>query len=379
MSIYLDNAATTKVLPEVKEEINKYLSDLYANPSSIHEFGIEAKEVLTKARTMIAESIGSEINEIIFTGSGTEANNFALKGLFFNNFPEKNHIVTTAIEHDCVLNACGWLESRGAEVTYLKVDENGFVNPEELEKAITEKTFIVSIMHGNNEIGTIQDLALLAKICHDKGVLFHSDACQSFTKVPINVKEMQIDLLTINAHKIHGPKGVGALYVKKGIKISPLLHGGGQEFGLRSSTENVPGIMGFAKAVQIANFENVKKITTFRDNFIKKILEIDKVKLNGPTGEQRLCNNINVSFFMLEGELIQGELSKKGIFVSTGSACSSSSKATSHVMKAIECPMEYLHGNIRISISKETTEEELDEALKEIKIIVEKNNLKEIS
>src|SRR3989339_2053135 len=205
MSIYLDNAATTKVLPEVKEEINKYLSDLYANPSSIHEFGIEAKEVLTKARTMIAESIGSEINEIIFTGSGTEANNFALKGLFFNNFPEKNHIVTTAIEHDCVLNACGWLESRGAEVTYLKVDENGFVNPEELEKAITEKTFIVSIMHGNNEIGTIQDLALLAKICHDKGVLFHSDACQSFTKVPINVKEMQIDLLTINAHKIHGP------------------------------------------------------------------------------------------------------------------------------------------------------------------------------
>ena len=379
MSIYLDNAATTKVDPEVRKMMDIFHETHYANPSSVHQAGVEAKGYLDEARKIIASSIGAEsAGEVIFTGSGTEANNLVLKGLFFGS-SGKNHIITTKIEHDCVLNACGWLESRGAEVTYLKVDENGFVNPEELEKAITEKTFIVSIMHGNNEIGTIQDLALLAKICHDKGVLFHSDACQSFTKVPINVKEMQIDLLTINAHKIHGPKGVGALYVKKGIKISPLLHGGGQEFGLRSSTENVPGIMGFAKAVQIANFENVKKITTFRDNFIKKILEIDKVKLNGPTGEQRLCNNINVSFFMLEGELIQGELSKKGIFVSTGSACSSSSKATSHVMKAIECPMEYLHGNIRISISKETTEEELDEALKEIKIIVEKNNLKEIS
>ncbi|MBI2665855.1 cysteine desulfurase [Candidatus Woesearchaeota archaeon] len=375
MKIYLDNAATTRVDPKVRKEIDLFLDKFYANASSVHIMGLEAKRALEESRKTIAKAIGAQGNELIFTGSGTEANNLVMKGLFFQHFPQKDHIITTKIEHDCVLNACEWLESKGAKVTYLNVDSEGFVNLKELEGAITEKTFVVSIIHANNEIGTIQNIKTISEICKRKGILVHTDACQSFTKVPINVVDDNIDLMTINAHKIHGQKGVGGIYIRKGIKITPLLHGGGQEFNLRSSTENVPGIVGFAKAVEIASKKDVKNMEKLRDYFINKITKIPHVRLNGPKKENRLCNNINLSFFMLEGELVRDKLSKKGICVSTGSACSSSSTDVSHVMKAINCPMEYLHGNVRLSLSKYTTKEELDVVFKEIKKIIKENSM----
>jgi len=375
MRIYLDNAATTRVDPKVRKVMDIFLDKNYANASSIHVMGLEAKRVLEESRDKIAKVIGAQSKELIFTGSGTEANNFIMKGLFFQHFPQKDHIITTKIEHDCILNACGWLESKGAKITYLKVDSEGFVNLKELEETITEKTFVVSIIHANNEIGTIQNLKAISEICKRKGVFFHTDACQSFTKVPINVVDDGIDLMTINAHKIHGQKGVGGVYIRKGIKITPLLHGGGQEFNLRSSTENVPGIVGFAKAVEIASSKDVKKMERLRDYFINKIIKIPNVRLNGSKKENRLCNNINLSFFMLEGELVRDQLSKKGICVSTGSACSSSSTDVSHVMKAINCPMEYLHGNVRLSLSKYTTKDELDIVFKEIKNIIKENSM----
>ncbi len=371
MRIYLDNAATTIVDPRVKEEMDRYLEDEYGNASSVHKMGQAAKKAIDQARSTIAASIGAQATELFFTGSGTEANNLALKGLFFRHYPEKDHIITTAIEHDCILHTCEWLEGQGAKVTYLEVDEQGFIDCGELSAAITDKTMVVSIIHGNNEIGTIQDLQEISKICKSKDVLFHTDACQSFTKVPINVTSDGIDMMTINAHKIHGPKGVGALYMKEGIQLDPLLHGGGQEAGVRSSTENIAGIVGFAAAVNNASTLGIKQITELRDVFIKKILQNDKVRLNGPEGEKRLCNNINLSLFMIEGEQVREELDKKGIYVSTGSACSSSSTDVSHVMKAIRCPMEYIHGNIRLSLSRFTTKEELDTALKELQRIIQ--------
>ncbi len=378
MNIYLDNAATTSVDPAVEKAMQPFWSELFANASSVHAKGLEAKEKLTKARNTIASSISADSSEIVFTGSGTEANNFALKGLFLEMGPEKNHIVTSQIEHDCVLNACRWLETQGAEVTYLPVDEQGLVHPEDVKEAITNKTIVVSIIHGNNEIGAIQDIGAIANICKDKGVLFHTDACQSYTKVPIDVSEIPVDLMTINAHKIHGPKGVGGLFIRKGTKIQALLHGGGQEFNLRSSTENIAGITGFAKAVEIASKDDVEKMNTLRDAFIEKIEKLEGVRVNGARGDQRLCNNINLSFSMMEGEQLQSELSKRGIYVSTGSACSSSAKDVSHVMKAIKCPMEYLHGNIRLSISKHTTQDELDAAYDAIVEIVGENKMQAV-
>ncbi|HCU31990.1 TPA: cysteine desulfurase NifS [Candidatus Uhrbacteria bacterium] len=375
MKIYLDNAATTAIDRSVQKIINRISLKNFANASSVHTAGLEAKKNLENARQTIARSLNAEPKEIIFTGSGTEANNFVVKGLFFQNFPDKNHIITTQIEHDCILNACRWLETKGAEVTYLPVNEQGFVNPEDLKKAITDKTFLVSIIHGNNEIGTIQDLKTLSQICHEKGVLFHTDACQSYTKVPLNIKNDGLDLATINAHKIHGPKGVGGLFIKRGLKIQPLLHGGGQEFGLRSSTENLAGITGFAKAVELVKLKDIQKMSELRDWFIQEILKIEGARLNGPTGNNRLCNNINLSFFMIEGEMLRNELNRAGIFISTGSACSSSSQKTSHVIKAIGCPMEYIHGNIRISLSKYTTKKELMNAAKILKHLVQKNKM----
>ncbi|MCL5730070.1 MAG: cysteine desulfurase, partial [Candidatus Pacearchaeota archaeon] len=258
--IYLDNAASTMVDERVLKEMIPYFTERYANASSVHEMGKEAKNALEDSRKAIAKAIGANKDEIYFTSGGTESNNFALKGLFFSNFPWKNHIITTKIEHDCVLNTCKWLEARGARVTYLDVDEEGFVNPKDIEKAITDKTIAVSIIHGNNEIGTIQDLEEIGRICRAKKILFHTDACQSFTKVPLDVRKMSLDLVTLNAHKIHGPKGVGALYIRKGIEITPLLHGGGHEKGMRSGTENVPGIVGFAKAAEIAMRKDIEKM-----------------------------------------------------------------------------------------------------------------------
>ncbi len=370
--IYLDNAATTKVDERVAEAMMQYYVERYGNASSTHLKGEEARRAIEEAREAIANSIGARYKEIIFTGSGTEANNLAIKGLFFSNYPEKNHVITSKIEHDCVLNACRWLETQGAKVTYLDVDEKGFVNPLDVEKAITNKTFLVTIIHGNNEIGTIQDLRKIGEVCKKKGVLFHTDACQSFTKVPINVKKDNIDLMTLNAHKIHGPKGVGALYINPGIKITPLLHGGGQEFGLRSSTENVAGIVGFAKAFKISSSSDVKNMKKLRDYFIAELLKIPNTRLNGAEGDRRLCNNINVSFNNIEGEAIGSFLNAKKIYTSTGSACSSKSLEPSHVLVALGLKTLTANSSVRISISKYTTKEEVDYALEEIRKTVEK-------
>lgn len=372
--IYLDNAATTRVDDEVLKTMIPYFNEKYGNASSTHFMGREAKNALEKSRNTIAKAIGAKNNEIIFTSGGTESNNLALKGLFFwnkENETGKNHIITTKIEHDCILNTGKWLEKQGAKVTYLDVDSEGFVDLNELEKAITDKTIVVSVIQGNNEIGTIQDLEAIGKICRKKNVLFHTDACQSFTKTLLNVNKQNLDLVTLNAHKIHGPKGVGALYIRDGVKIVPLFHGGGHERKLRSGTENVSGIVGFAKAVEVAKKKDVEKMTKLRDKIIDGILRIPNTRLNGPR-EKRLCNNINVSFNNIEGESVGGYLETFGICTSTGSACASHSLETSHVLKAIGLPPVQSNSSIRISISKYTTEEEVNYFLEKLSSIIEK-------
>jgi len=336
-----------------------YFKDKYGNASSLHTRGQEAKRALESARTLIAKSINAEDDEIIFTSGGTEANNLALKGLFFAH-PLKKHIITTKIEHDCILSSCKWLEKQGVKVTYLDVDSEGFVNPKDVESAIRKDTLLVSIIHSNNEIGTIQDIEKIGKICRQKKVLFHTDACQSFTKVLINVKKQNIDLMTLNSHKIHGPKGVGALYIKRGIKIDPLSHGGSQEKALRSGTENISGIIGFAKAVSIAKKSHINHMTELRDILINGLKKIPGSKLNGPFGNKRLCNNINFSFKGVEGEAIGGYLDAYGISSSTGSACSSKSLEPSHVLLAIGLSPKDAHGSLRLSLSKFNTKEEIN-------------------
>ncbi len=371
-SIYLDNAATTQVDKKVVEAMLPYFSEKYGNASSHHLKGQEAKRVLEESRSIIARSISAKDDEIIFTSSGTESNNFALKGLFFANKDNgKNHIITTKIEHDCVLNSCKWLESQGAKVSYLDVDEKGFVNPTDVENTITPETFLVSIIHGNNEIGTIQDIEAIGRICKEKGVLFHIDACQSYTKTKIHVNKQNLDLVTLNAHKIHGPKGIGALFIRKDIKIIPLFHGGGHEKNLRSGTENIPAIVGFAKAVKLAKERDINYVINLRDKFIQGILEIPNTNLNG-LKEKRLCNNINVCFNNIEGEAIGGYLDAYGICSSTGSACSSNSLESSHVLKAIGKTDLQINTSIRLSLSKFNTEEEIDYVLKILNKIVEK-------
>jgi cysteine desulfurase len=371
--VYLDNAATTKVDERVFKEMSRYFSLEYANASSSHVKGIEAKRALERARKIIANSINALPEEIYFTSGGTESNNLALKGLFFSQGKDKNHIITTNVEHNCIQNTCKWLETQGAKVTYLKVNKKGFVNLEELEKIITSKSLVVSIIHGNNEIGTIQNLRTIGEICKKKGVLFHTDACQSYSKVEIDVKKMNLDLVTLNSHKIHGPKGVGALYIKKGIKITPLLHGGNHEGGIRSGTENVSGIVGFAKAVSIANKGDIRKMERLRNKIIEELLKIPNVKLNGANpleGEERLCNNINVSFGNIEGESIGGYLEDSGIYTSTGSACLSHNLKKSHVLEAIGLnPME-VNSSLRISISKFTSEKDVVYFLNNLKKVV---------
>jgi len=383
--VYLDNAATTRVDDDVVKEMIPYFSEKFGNASSQHFIGQEAKRALEDAREVIAKSIGASREEIIFTSGGTESNNFALKGLFFSlgmassnskefKGPQKNHIITTKIEHDCILNSCKWLQSQGAEITYLNVDKEGFIDLKELEECITDKTLVVSIIHGNNEIGTIQDLEEIGKICRKKGVYLHSDACQSYTKADIDVKKMNLGLLTLNSHKIHGPKGVGALYINKEIKsiITPLLHGGGHEFKLRSSTENIPGIVGFAKAVKTMNSKNVKEIKRLRDKLIDGILKIPNTDLNGPKGDKRLANNINVRFNNIEGEAIGGFLDSYGISSSTGSACASHSLEKSHVLTAIGLSHLQINSSIRLSLGKYNTEEEIDYVLDKLPVIIER-------
>ena len=376
-TIYLDNAATTPVDKNVVKAMEGFMLIAFGNASSSHVKGQEAKRALEEARHVIAKSMGAKDDEIYFTSGGTEANNWAIKGLFFANKKNKtgkNHIITTKIEHDCVLNACKWIEKQGGEVTYLDVDKEGKVNPVDVEKAITNKTILVSMIHGNNEVGTIQDIDKIGRICKDKGVHLHIDACQSYTKTDLNVRKTDVDLITLNAHKIHGPKGVGALYIREGIKIDPLLHGGGHEKGFRSGTENIPGVMGFARAVKNARSKHIKHMTILRDQLIKGILKIPNTKLNGPRGKDkdRLCNNVNVSFNNIEGEAIGGYLEAYGICSSTGSACSSHSLEASHVLKAMGLTDLQSNTSLRLSISKYTTKEEIEYVLDKLPKIVEK-------
>jgi cysteine desulfurase len=374
--IYLDNAATTKIDEKVLDAMLPFLKEKFGNASSQHSIGHESKYALENARKIIAKKINASPDEIIFNSGGTEGNNTILKGLWFQNQKEKtgkNKIITTKIEHDSVLNVCKWLETQGAEVTYLDVDNQGFVNLEQLRKEITPKTILVSIIHGNNEIGTVQNLEEIGKICKEKEVLFHSDACQSFTKVKLDAKKQNLDFLTLNSHKIHGPKGVGAIYKKQEVKIIPLLHGGGHEKKIRSGTENVAGIVGFGKAVEIAKSKDFDKMQKLQKKLIQEALEIPKITLNGPEpGSNRLQNNINLSFNNIEGEALGGYLENEGILASTGSACMSNTLQTSHVLKAIGLPPLGSNSSIRMTLSKYTTEEDIEYVLKKIPGIVKK-------
>tara|TARA_B100001079_G_C16390811_1_gene506721 strand:- start:414 stop:1559 length:1146 start_codon:yes stop_codon:yes gene_type:complete len=369
--IYLDNAATTIVDSKVIDTMLPYFKAKFGNASSQHFKGKEAKEALDKSREVIAKEINAKSEEIIFTSGGTESNNLALKGLFFSNYPKKNHIITTKIEHDSILNVCRFLEKQGVKVTYLDVDNEGFINIDDLKKTITEKTIVVSIIHGNNEIGTIQNLERIGEICKEREVLFHTDACQSFTKTEIDAKKQNLDLITLNSHKIHGPKGVGGLFIKNGITITPLFHGGGHERKLRSGTENISGIVGFSKAVEIINSKDIQKMEKLRDKLITGVLKISNTRLNGSI-KNRLCNNINISFNNIEGEAIGGHLENRGIYASTGSACMSNTLETSHVLKALGLPPLESNSSLRMSISKYTTDEEINYVLKELPKIVEK-------
>lgn len=369
--IYLDNAATTAVDKEVLKAMEPFFSEKYGNPSSLHELGTESRKAIEEARKTIAKSINARPSEIIFTSGGTEAVNLAIKGLAFAN-KQKNHIITTKIEHKCGLSCCKWLESQGFKATYLDVDKEGFISLDKLEKAITKQTLLVSIIHGNNEIGTIQDLEEIGKLCKKYNVYLHTDACQSFTKTEIDIIKQNISLASLNAHKIHGPKGIGALYIKEGIKLIPIQHGGGQERDIRSGTENVPAIVGFAKAVELTKPEHIKQMVKLRDNLIDGLLKMKGTKLNGPTKERRLCNNVNISFKGIEGEAIVQELSDKGICASTGSACSEKNLEASYVLMALGLSHEEADGSLRLSLSRYTTESDIDYVLKTMPAIVER-------
>ncbi len=371
MKVYLDNAATTPVAREVLEAMLPYLSEKFGNASSLHAWGREAREAMEKAREIIAKKLNVSPNEVIFTSGGTESNNFALKGIAFANKEKGKHIVTQKTEHACVLQTCKWLESIGFEVTYLDVDEYGMVSPEDVANAIRKDTILVSVMHANNEIGTVQPIEEIAKICKEHGVYFHTDACQSFTKLELDAERIGADLITVSSHKIYGPKGVGALIVREGVRITPFMHGGGHEFGKRSGTENVAGIVGFGKAVEIANKRHVEHTKRMRDLLEKRILEeIQNVKLNGHP-EERVCHIANFSFVGIEGEALLFRLDARGIACSTGSACSSHKLEPSHVLRAIGLSPEHAHGSLRFSTGRQNTEEEINYAVDVLKEEVE--------
>ena len=371
--IYLDYAATTPVDKRVLKEILPYFAEDFGNTMSLHSYGQEAKFALDQARQTMANMINAKPNEIVFTGSATESNNLAIKGVAMN-MPKGRfayHIIISAIEHPCIMEAAKFL-SRGFEVTIVPVDKNGFVDPKEIEKAIRPETVLVSVMHASNEIGTIEPIAEIGKICRERKVYFHTDASQSFGKIPIDVKKMNIDLLTASSHKIYGPKGAGLLYVREGIRIVPLFHGGGQESGLRSSTVNLPAVVGFAKATEICKSEmktENARLTKLRNKLIKGILKIDDAKLNGDP-KNRLANNVNVSFPYIEGESLIIQLDMHGIACSTGSACSSIKLEPSYVLLAIGLKPAQAHGSLRISLGRFTTEKEIDYFLKVLPPII---------
>ncbi len=369
MKAYLDNGATTQVAKEVAQSMQMMLTKKFGNPGSLHSFGEEAKAEMEKAREIIAKKINAEPSEIIFTSGGTESNNLAIRGIAYKG--QGKHIITSAIEHPSVLRTCEALEKEGFKINYLSVDKEGFIDLKKLEEAITPQTVLVTIIHANNEIGTIQDIESIGKICDAKNVTFHTDAVQSFTKVPIDVKDMNISLMSLSAHKIHGPKGIGALFIRKGVRLKPLFTGGEQENKIRAGTENTSGIVGFGKAVEISKEKDVEKMKQLRDKLIKGLEKIPDTIINGPRGEKRLANNVNASFKYVEGESLLYHLDGKGIAVSTGSACSSHSLSPSHVLISIGLKPEVAHGSLRLTISRYTTKEEIDYSIKTLKEVVE--------
>ncbi len=378
--IYLDHAATTPVKPQVLEAMLPYFSDKFGNASTIYSVGRESKKALEEAREKVATALGVMPREIFFTGSGTEADNWAIKGTAYANKDKGRHIITTSIEHHAVLHACQYLESDGFKVTYLPVDENGLVSPQQVLDAITPETILISIMFANNEIGTIQPIGEIGKIAREKGIIFHTDAVQAVGNIPINANDLNVDLLSLSGHKFYGPKGVGALYIRKGVKIASFLHGGAQEKGRRASTENVPAIVGLGKAIELAT-QNIdeynKKLIELRDRTINEVMEkIPFVRLNGDR-YKRLPGNVNFSFEFIEGESLLLMLDMKGIAASSGSACTSGSLDPSHVLLAIGLPHEIAHGSLRITFGEENTHEDVDYLLEILPMIV--NRLREMS
>lgn len=371
---YLDYNATTPVDPRVLEEMTEYFSHQFHNPSSFYRKAGEANQAIEMARKRVAELVNADLGNIYFTSGGTEADNLAIFGVARKN-GQKRHIITSAIEHPAVLNVCKYLEKNGYEVTYLPVDAKGLVSPDDLKRSIKDSTVLVSVMVANNEIGTIQPMKQLIDIAHERGVLFHTDAVQAVGKMPIDVKELDIDLMSFSGHKFYGPKGIGVLYKRKNVKIEPLVQGGGHERGLRAGTENVPGIVGIGKAAQLAQeemFEVEKKIRPLRDRLQAKILEtIPEVMVNGDTPE-RLYNTLNISIKYIEGEAILAFLDAEGLALSSGSACSSKSLDPSHVLLAIGLRHEDAHGSLRISMGKFNEAEDVDKLIEVLPPVVER-------
>lgn len=377
--VYLDNNATTPLDPAVAEKMSEFLKEHFGNPSSLYPIGREVKDIINEAREIIAKALGASRSEIVFTGSGTEADNFAIRGVL-NAFPEKNEMITSAIEHPAVIQTANFLEQKGVKVSYVPVDEHGMIDLEFLKEAITPQTALISIMFANNELGTIQPIETVSKIAKEKGVLIHTDAVQSFGKIDVDVNSLGVDLLSISAHKIYGPKGVGALYIRKGTKISPLIYGGRQEREMRAGTENTIGIVGFGEAVRVIKerrYKDKKRIEKLSESLKRGVEEkIPKVKFNGHE-KKRIKGTLNFSFLGLEAEAILLALATKEIYVSTGSACSEGAEEVSHVLSAIGLRPEIARSSIRMSLGRFNSEEDIDIVLSELPEIVEK--LRQIS
>ncbi|MBQ3080752.1 MAG: cysteine desulfurase NifS [Clostridia bacterium] len=375
MRIYMDNAATTRVTEPVFEAMKPYYMDIFGNPSSVHSFGREARKAVEEARRQVARALGCESREIYFTGCGTESDNWAIRGAVLNNKNGRKKIVTTTIEHHAVLHTVEQLEKEGYTAVYVNVDEDGIVKMDEMKKAIDENTALVTVMAANNEIGTIQPIEEIARLAHEAGALFHTDAVQAIGSVKIDVKAMEIDMLSLSGHKFHAPKGVGALYIRNGLRIQPFVRGGAQERAQRAGTENLASIVGLGKAIELANADidgHNKKLTEMRDHMISEILaRIPETRLNGHP-EKRLPGNVNVSIRYIEGESLLLSLDLKGIAASSGSACTSGSLDPSHVLLAIGLPHEIAHGSLRLSLSEENTMDEVDHVIGELVAIVER-------
>jgi cysteine desulfurase len=377
--IYMDHNATTPMDPAVLKAMLPYLKERFGNPSSsTHEFGHVARIGIEEARAQVAQFIGAQPEEIIFTSGATEADNLAIKGIAWSYKEKGNHIITSQIEHKAVLNSCKSLEKEGYKVTYLPVDKDGLIDPDDVKKAITNKTILITIMYANSEVGTLEPIAEIGEMAKEKGIIFHTDAVQAVGKIPVNIKELNADLLSISGHKMYGPKGIGALYLKKGVKLTPMIHGGGHERGLRSGTENVPGIVGFGKACEIAIKElpeEMKRLLKLREHLVNGIMKnIKYVQLNGHA-EKRIPGNANFSFHYIEGEALI--LSLKDFAISSGSACTSGSLSSSYVLRAIGVPDHIAHGSIRICLGRSNTTEQVDLFIKQLKESV--SRLRELS